>query len=153
MKKIKDLILRHKGLSVVVFLALILFVLMLVILISLLLGGAKDEYGDRLEGIEKVEISKKTYSKLEDTIKENDIVSDVEYRLQGRIVYIDIMFTSEASVDDAKDVCSNSLEVFDEDEIAFYDFEFVISQEADEEGFVLTGTKHPDVETIGWINS
>lgn len=153
MKKIKDLILRHKGLSVVVFLALILFVLMLVILISLLLGGAKDEYGDRLEGIEKVEISKKTYSKLEDTIKENDIVSDVEYRLQGRIVYIDIMFTSEASVDDAKDVCSNSLEVFDEDEIAFYDFEFVISQEDAEEGFVLTGTKHPDVETIGWINS
>ena len=52
MKKIKDLVSRHKLLSAICLLAFIVIIMMMYVFFNLFVGGS-NKYGDRLKGIEK----------------------------------------------------------------------------------------------------
>lgn len=153
-EKVKDLISRHKALSIICLLAFIIIVVLLYIFCSVFVGG-NDKYGDRLNGIKEVEISKSELSSVKDTIEKNDSVSSAKVRVQGKIVYIDIIFKSEASKDTAKEVANKSLEEFSKKEKNFYDFEFILTQgtKKSDTGFKITGTKGPKTKGISFIKS
>lgn len=149
---LKDLISRHKILSIICILAFIIVIMMIYIFCSIFVGGS-DKYGNRLEGIKEVEISKSKLSELKGKIEDNGEVDSAKVRIEGKIIYIDIKFTNETSKDKAKELANKVLDEFDKDEKNFYDFEFILTQNDTEKGFKLTGTKGPKTKEISFIKS
>ena len=152
-KGLGRLLWRHKLLSIICFLAFVIVLIMLYVFCSIFVGGG-DKYGSRLVGIEKVEISKKKVSSVVKEIKKGENVWNAKVRLEGKIVYVDIIFNKDSNGDKAKEIASSVLNSFSDDEKAFYDFEFILSQNTeDNNGFKLTGTKSPKKDNISWIKS
>lgn len=155
-KKFKDLLSRHKILAVICLLALIIIIILFYMFCSIFVGG-NDKYGSRLNGIEKVELSKSDLKDVADTIEKDESVDSVEVRLQGKIIYIDIVYKKDVSKDKAKEFATKTLDNFDDDAKEFYDFEYVLSQIAgdgeEDTGFKITGAKTPKTDSISFIKS
>ena len=150
-KGLRNLLWRHKLLSLICFLAFAVIVIMMYVFFSVFLGGT-NKYGQRLNGIEEVRLSKKDLNGVEDWIKDTKSVEDVSIRIVGKIIYFDITFNKDTDVNSAKSLASGSLEKFDDYEKEFYDFEYILIQNK-EDGFKVTGTKSPKNSGISWINS
>ncbi|MEE3343828.1 MAG: hypothetical protein VZS44_07050 [Bacilli bacterium] len=148
---LKDLILRHKILSLICLLAFIVIVIMIYVFFSIFVSGS-NAYGRRLSGIEKVKISSSELKKEEKQIEKNSEVKNAKLRIQGKIIYFNITFTNEASKDKAKEIAKKTLEDFSKDEKEFYDFEYILHQE-DAAGFKITGTSGPKTGGISFIKS
>ncbi len=158
MKKIGSLFSKHKSLVIIGSLALILLVIMLIIFLTLLLGGSKDKYGNRLEGINEVKINKSVYENIEHDLMETGSVSKVTKRLQGRIVIINIIYNKDVGLDKAKGHAEATLGLFSEEELAYYDICYYISrlvneEIADDKSYYVVGTKHPNIDKISWTRS
>lgn len=141
---------KHKKLCVFGIILLVLLVLLIVLFKTFSVDYSLDEYGDRLDGIEKVEIKKSVSDKLVSEIKDIESVKKVNYRLKGRLVYIEIMFNEDVSVENAKEIAAKSLEYFTDDQKAFYDFEFILTNEKETEGYPELGSKHKSSDNIVW---
>ncbi len=141
---------KHKKLCIVGLILVILLIMLVLILKRFSVDYSLDEYGDRLEGIEKVEIKKSESDKLVSEIKALDQVKKANYRLKGRLVYIEIEFNEDVSVETAKEIASKSLDYFTDKQKSFYDFEFILSNEKDIEGYPELGSKHKSSDSIVW---
>ena len=114
--------------------------------------GNNGKYGNRLNGIEDVKISRKELASVEKWVKDTKTVEDVSIRIVGKIVYVDITFNKDADKNGAMNLAGSTLEKFDADEKEFYDFEYILSQNK-ENGFNITGTKSPKLDKISWIKN
>lgn len=145
---------KHKGLSIVCGLALILFIIVFIILISLFVTTGKGTYGDRLDGIEEVKLSDSFLNEVKTSLEENDNIESANVRLQGKIVYIKFQAKSDASTDAVKSISDEVLEKFSEDELKFYDFSFIVkwTSETDdgEKTTAIEGYKHHNKTIISW---
>ena len=83
----KSLIKRHKGLSIVVGLSLILLIVIFAILARMLFSSGS-EYGDRLNNI--VAVDSKTTDKIISETKELDEVDDITINIKGNYWTISI---------------------------------------------------------------
>jgi len=146
-----NLIKRHKLLTVICSLAIILIIIMTVTLFSFFVGG-NDKYGNRLDGIEEVKITSKEKKEVTSTIEEYEEVSNASVRVQGKIIYINIKFKEGTKLDKAKEIANKSLENIDEEQLKFYDLGYFLTSE-DEDGFNITGTKNAKLDEISWIKS
>lgn len=153
MDKIKSWVKKNKGLSVILLLAAIFLIVIIVICVELLVGGSHNKYGNRLDGIDKVKISEKTYNGVKEEVNETGLVEEVETRLQGRIVYTTIVLKSDTSVDKAKEIASNTLDNYTNSELEYYDFSFFLKWQGEEKDTVITGNKHHNLDTITWVNN
>lgn len=153
----KRLIEKHKGLFIVGCFALILLIVMIIACLKMFIFSSSDKYGRRLNGIDEVIISKDTYKKVKDSIKENSEVVNTSVRLQGKIVYISITYNKETNTDKAKEIATASLNNFSSEELAYYDFSYILTQDfeetEEEKHFIIMGYKHPKIETIGWTKN
>ena len=149
-----DFINKHKGLSIVCGLALILFIIVFIILISLFITTGKGTYGDRLDGIEDVKLSDSILNEVKTSLEENDNIESANVRLQGKIVYIEFQAKSGVSTDAVKSISDVILERFSEDELKFYDFSFIVKwvNETDdgEKTTAIEGYKHHNKTVISW---
>ena len=109
-------------------------------------GGAI--YGNRLQGIEDVEIDKKIDKQIKEKLSES--VSKIDVRLSGRIININMVVNGDVSVSTAKDYAKKSLEVFSEKQLEFYDIQVFISKDVESKEFPIIGYKHHSKGTISW---
>lgn len=152
-KKIKNWANRNKGLAIIIALTIVLLLILLIIFLQMLIGGSSDKYGNRLDGIDKVKISEKTYDGVKQEVEETGLTEEVETRLQGRIVYTTITLKSDTTVDKAKEIASNTLDNYTNSELEYYDFSFFLKWKGEEKDTVITGNKHHNLDTITWTNS
>ncbi len=150
-KGLGNLIWRHKLLSLICFLAFVAIVIMMYIFFSVFLGN-NGKYGNRLDGIEEVKLTKKDFKDVENWVKDTKSVESASVRLVGKIVYVDIVFNKDTDVNGAKNLAGGTLEKFTEEQKNYYDFEYVLSQNV-ENGFKVVGTKSPKIATISWTKS
>ena len=150
-EKKKNIIMRHKLLFLICFMATIVMIALIYIFFSLFVGGS-DPYGDRLKGISKVTITSKKKSDVSSFLKEKDEVVDASVSLKGKIINVHIKLKDGVSKDRAKEIANESLSKFDDDEKKFYDFGFFAYEEK-ADGYVLTGTKNSNSPSIVWIKS
>ena len=148
---LKNMLLRHKLLSLICILAFIVIMIMLYVFFSIFVSGS-DVYGRRLSGIEEVKLSKSKLNKESDNIEKLTEVKSCKVRVQGKIVYFDIIFNKGVSKDKAKDIAKKTLDDFSKDEKEFYDFEYILTQD-DEKGFKITGTSGPKTKGISFIKN
>lgn len=152
-----ELIKRHKGLAIVGGLALILFIIMFMIFARMLFPKGGSEYGNRLNGI--VKINKEDTNKLIEELNNKEEVIDVNVRTQGKIIRVAITYNKDVSKDKAKEIANDTYSYYDEKIITYYDFEYFLTQEEilDEEGnnkaYTIAGTKHPDNDHITWTKN
>lgn len=155
-KGLGSMIARHKLLFTICLLAFVIIVVMGYIFCNLFIGGT-DKYGDRLKGIEAHEISKTKLSEATSFLVEKAEVTDASVRIQGKIIYIHIEFSRETGLDRAKEIANESLSQFEDEDKKFYDIGFSLTQIEEEgnedKGFVITGTKSSQLESISWIKS
>lgn len=119
----------------------------------MLLGGSSDKYGSRLDGIDEVKISNETFDSVKEEATSTELTEEVSTRVQGKIVYTTIILKSDTSRDKAKEIASNTLDNYSEDELKFYDFSFFLEWKGEEETTVISGNKHHSLDTITWTNN
>ena len=152
-----EMIKRHKGLAIVGGLTLILLIIILIVFSRMLFSTGKNEYGDRLNNI--VKIDKKIFDEVKKETEELNEVEKITVRTQGKIVYTTITVTEDTKKDKAKEIAKKTLEKYSDEIIECYDFEFLVTQEPilDKEGndtsYTISGTKHPDNDYISWTRN
>lgn len=149
---------KHKGISIVVGLTLILLIILIVIFASLFGNNSGNKYGNRLDGIEEVELSNSFLKDFKKELNEDESIVEANVRLQGKIVYIVFEVNNDISIETAKQMASNTLEKFSSEELAFYDISYLIkwtkiNEEEKEEVSAIAGTKHHSKDSITWSNS
>lgn len=108
-------------------------------------------YGNRLDGIENVEITDKKEKEVIEFIKEDENITDASIRIQGKIINIIIKAKDKKNtVEKMEEKGTKIIEKFSEEEIKFYDFQFFIKNE--EANYNLMGYKNKKSEEISWVN-
>lgn len=153
MEKVKNFIKNNKGLSVIIGLGLILFIFILVIFIQLLVGGSTNKYGNRLDGIEKVEIKSEEMSSAKKKIEDSGLAEEADIRIQGKIVYTTIVLKGDTAVDKAKELASSTIGEYSEEQRGFYDFSFFLKWKGEDKDTIITGNKHHNLEEVTWVKS
>lgn len=153
LSKIKNWIKKNKGFTVIIALALVFIIILGVIFIRLLSGNSSNKYGNRLDGIEEVKITKKVYDGVEEEVMATEVVEKVTTRLQGKIVYTTIVLKSDTGVDKAKEIASNTLDNYSEEQLKYYDYSFFLKWEKEDGIVVITGNKHTNMDSITWVRS
>ena len=151
-----NVIRRHKWLAIIGSLTLILIIVMFAIFAKMIFSNGDSEYGQRLNGLVKIE--KNLTKEIISEIRELENVEDIEIRVQGKIIYTTIEFLAGTNLDVAKEVAQKTLAKYDEKITNYYDLGYFLKENVEdnketeeiEKGFISAGTKHPDNDTISW---
>ena len=105
----------------------------------------------KLDGIEDVPIEKSQVTELEDKIKENNYVENVDYRLQGRLVNVEVEVSKDADKTKVKELANVLLDTFTNDQKKYYDLQIFISSSDYEINYI--GYKHKSSDAFAWTNN
>ena len=152
MKKLKGFYKNNRVFVILMGIAIFCVAVIAIMFLYLIISqNSGDLYGNRLNGIETVEINKKKLTQLEEQILSNEIVEKASTRIKGKIIYINI-YLKEGKIQDSKEIAIKTLEFFSEDELAFYDLSYSLnksSKEPDPE-YSIMGYKKNDNTVITW---
>ncbi len=152
----KELIQKHKRLAIAIGISLVLLLIIFIFFMMLLIGGSSNKYGNRLDGIEEVEISNDELDTIAIEMKEKEGVKDASVRIQGKIINVILTFNSDIDSAKAKEVATSALESFSEEQLDFYNVQYFLTRESkgeEDTPYVVTGNKHPSLDEIGWTNN
>ncbi len=116
----------------------------------LIVNSGKPVYGDRLDRIETIEITKTNINNLKSGLKESDKVTDVIYSLAGKVITVKITVTEATTVAEAKAIGQNVLKYFDKEQQSNYGIQIFLVKDKKVESFPIAGYKHYTNETISW---
>ncbi len=156
MKKLKQFYNENRVFTILMGIVLFCILLMaFIILRYFVFSNGHSVYGDRLKDADKYEISDSLKEEVVSKLKEDESITDASVRVSVRTIYISIDFNSTISLDEAKGKAITALEQFGEDELGYYDVEFILSQEStdDTEGFIIMGAKNVNGTNIVWNNN
>lgn len=156
MKKIKRFLKEHRIFTMLMAIVVVCIVLIITVLINVFyMGNGSNEYGNRLEGIEEVKISKSKENDFENNVANNDKIKKVDLRVQGKIIYITMQVETGVKLEEAEGIALKSLDNFSEKELSFYDFNFTLKQDATDnnEGFIISGAKNKNGTGLVWNNN
>ncbi len=152
MKKLKGFYRNNRIFCFLIGISLFCILLMTGAFLMFFVGQTKtDTYGNRLNGIENVEISASHKDEILSFITEQEIVDKANINIKGKIIYINTYLKS-GKVDDAQNLAVKVLEKFTEDEKNFYDinYTFALTTEVEDSPFPLMGYKKSDKTIISW---
>lgn len=107
-----------------------------------------DVYGNRLNGIESMEISDNEKEEIISAIKENDKVDKATVNIKGKIIYVNV-YLLEGNRDVANSIAVKVLNALDDEKKDFYDLNFSFNKD-DDEAFPFMGYKKSDATIISW---
>ena len=156
MKKIKIFFKEHRIFTMLMAIVIVCLVLIITVLINVFyMGNGSNKYGNRLEGIENVQISDSRQSDFENNIANNEKVKKVDIRVQGKIVYITMQIEPGIKIEEAKSIALKTLDEFSDEEKLFYDFNFTLKQNSTEnsDGFLISGARNKNGTGLIWNNN
>ena len=156
MKKIKKIFKEHRIFTMLMAIVIVCLVLIITVLINVFyMGNGSNKYGNRLEGIENVQISDSRQSDFENNIANNEKVKKVDIRVQGKIVYITMQIEPGIKIEEAKSIALKTLDEFSDEEKLFYDFNFTLKQNSTEnsDGFLISGARNKNGTGLIWNNN
>lgn len=156
MKGIKKFYQNNRVFVILMSIVLICIIIMMVCLINYFYGSKKSTvYGDRLDGIENVEITESRQSEIESKLLSDELINKADIMLTGKIVYVRLEFKEKASLIEAQGKAVGILDEFSEEEKKFYDYHFTLKQSASEnnDGFIISGAKNVNGTNIVWNNN
>ena len=154
LKKFKEFYKRNRVYSILMLISLVCIVSILVGVIVYFIGQtSKDKYGNRLDGIESVQIKKDKISEIENKITENELVSSTNIDIRGKLIYVDIVLKTGKHTD-SEAIAQASLELFTKEEKKFYDIQYIVENSDKEitENFPVMGYIKAGNSVIKWTN-
>ncbi len=146
MKFIKN----NKILIALILIAVIMFSTILIIIFSNLSSG-NDEYGNRLDEIEKYPITDEVINNIKNEISSLEKVESINYNLEGRLINFVIKVEDDLIVSEAKNYSEKILENFSDDIKSYYDIQILIDSNIDEsENYPIIGYKHKTSDSLVW---
>lgn len=155
MKKLKNLWVENRVLFVLFIIVIICCFTIIGVCISYFFGSSESSYGDRLKGIDKVKISEKAKDEFVDILKKDELVKDVNFKVQGKIVYITMQFKEEVTLVEAQSKALASLTTFEQKYLDYYDIHYTLKSDKTEtsEGFLIMGSKNVNGNGLVWNNN
>lgn len=151
-KGILRMLWKHKILTIICFLAMCVILVMSYVMFGMFVGNG-GKYGNRLEGIEKVSITSDDKREVVSFLEGKEQVTKASVRIQGKIIYINILFVKDTTVDKAKAIATETLALLDDKWKSYYDVGYFLKEETDEAPFIITGSKNANLDSISWIKS
>lgn len=154
LKKLKDFYKRNRVYSILMIISIICIIAILVGVILYFVGQTnKDKYGNRLDGIESVQVKDEKITEIENKIKENEKVKETQINIRGKLIYITISL-NEGTHSDSESIAQSSLDLFSEEEKAFYDIQYTVENlnKETEENFPIMGYIKAGNSVIKWTN-
>lgn len=116
-------------------------------------GISTSKYGDtRLEGIENYPLSSTLSEDVASVYAKEASVGKTEVVVEGRIVYITIDFVKSVKVDTAKSLAVKSLEKVGEDNLKYYEVQYILTYSGTDENsnFPVFGMKNVNSLKVVW---
>ena len=149
--EMKRFIKKHRYTLILLLIFILLGFLTIKVKDILVPDEGKATYGDRLKGIEKHEISKETYQKIDEDLGNNKNVKNISHRIQGKVLNYFITVDDKVAVKDAKEIGNKITTFLDEDTLSFYSLQIYISKEDKAlNNFPIIGYKDPLAKNISW---
>ncbi len=111
-----------------------------------------NNYGDRLDGIEKHKITSSTVSDIKSDIKEFAGVTSVSYHIEGRILNFTIETDGSVSYDTAKAYVKPILDNISKKNQKYYDIQVFLTSKEDVDGLPNAGYKSKNSSDFSWGN-
>ncbi len=148
MKFIKNHKVEFALLMVVVTLILVFGIVFCVMWFS----GSNNEYGNRLEGIDKVKLSDGYIKDIDEELKKEEFVKSVKHTLEGRLVSFIVTVEDDTDVTKAEALGEKIIANFEEKELAYYDIQLYLkdSKNDEESKYPVIGYKHKTEENFVW---
>ena len=156
MKRIKKFYREHRVFTILMAIILVCLVIITTILIQCFyIGKGTDKYGDRLDGIENYEISEAKISDYEVNLANNEKVKTAKLNITGRVIYINVEYETNCSLEEAESIVAKSLESFTNEEQKFYDFNITLEKDAtaSSDGFLISGAHNKNGSGMIWNNN
>ncbi len=142
MKKLKLFLKKNKYTTLVIILFLIVLVILVQVKNIFFPNMGKAIYGNRLDGIEKVEIKKASLEKIESKLKENSIVQKVSVFVKGKLLNVIVTVKEDTPKENAKELTTFILENLTEKQKKYYDLQIFLQKTNEDASFPIIGYKH-----------
>jgi len=141
---LKKLMSKKKKILIVIIAIVVLVVLRL--LYSMVASDTERLYGNRLNGMSKVELSKSELKDLVSSLETTDGVKKASYDQKGRIYNFIIEVEEDADLDKITDLSSNIVDKMSDKQKEYFDIQVFITCDGDsnkvKEDFPIIGYRH-----------
>ena len=143
MKKLLDELKKNKFTTIVFFIFLVLFIIGWIVFGLVMPKTGKPVYGNRLDGIEKVQVTDTETNDLIKALKEKDYVTTASTHISGKIINVLVEVEKGTSKSKAKSLKDEVLKAFTDDQKKFYDIQlFITNENKDAKGYPMIGYKN-----------
>lgn len=140
---------ENRVLFMLMVILLVCFIAIVVVALTFFYSKDVSSYGSRLEGMEDHPFTDKDKSSYKETVLENENVKKVSIVQEERVIYVIVDFDENISLEDAKAIIVNSVDLFGEDILSYYDIEFILKSD----NFTIFGAKNAIIDHVSWNNN
>lgn len=142
---------KNNKVTVVAFIICVIFVILVfAVKLTFFPNEGTAIYGDRLDGIEEVEITDKQQEDIIKSLEDKDEVKEVSCDIKGRTLNVLITVNDDVELDPAKALTSSITDILEEDQTSYYDIQVFISKDNDDTRFPIIGYKHQNKDGFSW---
>lgn len=142
---------KNNKVTVVAFIICVIFVILVfAVKLTFFPNEGTAIYGDRLDGIEEVEITDKQQEDIIKSLEDKDEVKKVSCDIKGRTLNVLITVNDDVELDPAKSLTSSITDNLEEDQTSYYDIQVFISKDNDDTRFPIIGYKHQNKDGFSW---
>lgn len=134
---------------------LCIIVIVTFLLIYFFGGTSGSKYGNRLDGLSSYIIEDSKIKDITSSISAEKNIKKTTIKLEGKLFYIAIYLEDKAKSIDGVNAATKALELFTEDQIKYYDFNFSIVMDqasSSEDNIYIMGYKNNTSSSITWTN-
>ena len=137
MKKLKNLWANNRILLILGIILVVCIIAIIIVFLTYFVGTKKSVYGSRFDNM-KTHIKEAEQNSYIQALEERSGVEKASLRVQGKTIYVRVIFKDDIKLDDAKKIIDSSLEKFSDDIKETYDINFTIKNTS----FVLMGARN-----------
>lgn len=142
---------KNNKVTVVAFIICVIFVILVfAVKLTFFPNEGTAIYGDRLDGIEEVEITDKQQEDIIKSLEDKDEVKEVSCDIKGRTLNVLITVNDDVELYPAKALTSSITDNLEEDQTSYYDIQVFISKDNDDTRFPIIGYKHQNKDGFSW---
>lgn len=134
-------------------LLIIILVLIIIAVLGIFIYKEIFEVGvsNRLEGIEKYNLTKKEIKSVKEKLNEIENIDSIDITTNYKIIKIFLVLKEDTDFEQVKEICNESVEEISEKNLSFYDLEvFVESKNKESEVYPKIGYKYKTNVEFVW---
>lgn len=139
---------KHKSLIVVLLIVIIIIIAFFLFKDTVMFEENQAIYGDRCAGSEKVKVTKEQEKQIKESIA--DITKNVIVSQKCKIINIIVYANAETTQEQAKSIGDKVLPILTDEQKQFFDIQFLIENEENDEQFPISGYMHQNRDVISW---